>query len=429
MSAPLFNPELAGEVPGDEWLVRWRTDRAADAAGRELPTADSEEWRYSRIDRFTHGEAAPLTDAVPKGPVPAPVGEALEALGEHCGHVVTVDGQVASVMGCPDAVTAGVSFGPATDPSLLGTVMGDAPDVFAAWNDALTAAPVVLDVPDGATLDAPFVVVHHLAGEGVAAFPRLVVRAGQDSSFSVVEILLSDDVAGLVVPVTEFAVGRAARVRHTVVQDLGPRVWQLGSLFADVAQEATWSSGVAALGGDMARLRIECRLTGRGAAGNVAATYLGSDAQMVDLRTFQQHAAPDTTSDLYFKGAVGDHAHSVYTGLIRIHPDGRGSDAVQANRVVKLSEDAWAESVPNLEIENNDVRCAHASTVGPVDVDQRYYLESRGVPPAVADRLIVGGFFDDALAHFPVPEALGLIGRRIDAELDRDITGLVGAGS
>jgi Fe-S cluster assembly protein SufD len=95
---------------------------------------------------------------------------------------------------------------------------------------------------------------------------------------------------------------------------------------------------------------------------------------------------------------------------------------VQANRVVKLSDRAWAESVPNLEIENNDVRCAHASTVGPVDAEQRYYLESRGIPPLAAQRLVVGGFFDDALDHFPVPEALSLVGGRIDAELDRELS-------
>ena len=123
---------------------------------------------------------------------------------------------------------------------------------------------------------------------------------------------------------------------------------------------------------------------------------------MLDLRTFQEHRAPDTTSNLLFKGGVSDHSHSVYTGLIRILPDGRGSNAFQTNRNLKLSEHAWAESVPNLEIENNDVHCSHASTVGPVDEDQRFYLESRGVPTRAAERLIVGGFFDEVLDAFPV---------------------------
>ena len=142
---------------------------------------------------------------------------------------------------------------------------------------------------------------------------------------------------------------------------------------------------------------------------------------MLDLRTFQEHRAPDTTSNLLFKGAVGDHSHSVYTGLIRIKPDARGSNAVQTNRNLKLSEHAWAESVPNLEIENNDVHCSHASTVGPVDEDQRFYLESRGVPTAVADRLIVGGFFDEVLDDLPVPQLAESVRARLDVLLDRQV--------
>jgi len=122
-------------------------------------------------------------------------------------------------------------------------------------------------------------------------------------------------------------------------------------------------------------------------------------------RTYQDHAAADTTSNLLFKGAVGESARSVYTGLIRVRPEARGTNAVQTNRNLKLSEDAWAESVPNLEIENNEVRCAHASAVGPVDADQVFYLESRGVPTAVAERLIVAGFFDEVLEAFPVVSA------------------------
>ena len=119
------------------------------------------------------------------------------------------------------------------------------------------------------------------------------------------------------------------------------------------------------------------------------AVYFGEGDQTLDFRTFQDHAAPDTTSNLLFKGAVGGHSRSVYTGLIRVRKDARGTNAFQTNRNIKLSDDAWAESVPNLEIENNDVHCSHASTVGPIDEEQRFYLESRGVPTAgrrAADR-------------------------------------------
>ncbi len=92
-----------------------------------------------------------------------------------------------------------------------------------------------------------------------------------------------------------------------------------------------------------------------------------------------------------------------------MRPEGRGTNAFQTNRTIKLSDHAWAESVPNLEIENNDVHCSHASAVGPIDEEQRFYLESRGVPPQVAERLIVEGFFLEVLGQMPVADAASAV--------------------
>jgi Fe-S cluster assembly protein SufD len=147
--------------------------------------------------------------------------------------------------------------------------------------------------------------------------------------------------------------------------------------------------------------------------------FFGEGTQTLDFRTFQDHAAPDTTSDLLFKGAVGGTSRSVYTGLIRVRKNARGTNAVQTNRNIKLSEGAWAESVPNLEIENNDVRCAHASAVGPVDEEQRFYLESRGVPTPVAERLVVTGFFDEVLSQLPTPSTAPALRALVGGKLDR----------
>jgi Fe-S cluster assembly protein SufD len=202
------------------------------------------------------------------------------------------------------------------------------------------------------------------------------------------------------------------------VQVLGPRVTQIGRFSARVGQQATLDAGHAALGGSYARMRFDCGLEGRGATGNLSALYLGGGTGMHDLRTFQSHDAPDTTCDLVFKGAVDDAAHAVYTGLIRISPDGRGSNADQSNRIVKLSPDAWAESVPNLEIEHNDVRCSHASAVGPIDPDQRFYLESRGVPPVVTERLVVAGFFEEVLTIMGEPAVAAFVRGEVAARLE-----------
>ena len=116
---------------------------------------------------------------------------------------------------------------------------------------------------------------------------------------------------------------------------------------------------------------------------------------------------------------MGDSSRSIYSGLIRVRPEARGTNAFQTNRNLKLSEDAWAESVPNLEIENNEVRCSHASAVGPVDPEQVFYLESRGVPTAAAERLIVAGFFDEVLGALPVALAIPAIRRSINDKLRR----------
>ena len=97
----------------------------------------------------------------------------------------------------------------------------------------------------------------------------------------------------------------------------------------------------------------------------------------------------------------------------------RGTNAYQTNRNIKLSDGAWAESVPNLEIENNDVRCSHASAVGPIDEDQRFYLESRGVPPEIAERLVVLGFFDEVLDQLPVAGLLAPLRRRVADKFER----------
>jgi Fe-S cluster assembly protein SufD len=183
--------------------------------------------------------------------------------------------------------------------------------------------------------------------------------------------------------------------------------------------DATLTSSHVALGGDYARSRTDCRLIGKGATGNLQAIYFGENEQTLDFRTFQKHDAPKTTSNLLFKGAVDDHSRSVYTGLIKVEKVATGTNAFQTNRNLKLSEHAWAESVPNLEIETNDVKCSHASTVGPVDLEQLFYLESRGVPTDVAERLVVAGFFQEVLEAFPVPGVIGLVNDAIEQRLDR----------
>ena len=242
------------------------------------------------------------------------------------------------------------------------------------------------------------------------------MRAGANSHV-VVEERFEGGGSGLLLPRTTLLVADAAQVGYVGFQQLAGTAWTIGTLEMTVEAQATATAGLAGFGGDYARLRTDCRLVGRGASGTLLAAYFGDGDQTLDYRTFQDHVAPDTTSNLLFKGTVSDRSRSVYTGLIRVGKEARGTNAFQTNRNIKLSEEAWAESVPNLEIENNDVHCSHASAVGPIDEEQRFYLESRGVPTVVAERLIVAGFFDDVFTAFPATDLRPALDAAVSAKV------------
>lgn len=326
-----------------------------------MPSTDEEIWRYSRIGELDMGRFAP---------------------GSARTETIGADGWRA-------------------DARRGGLVMTTPPDVFAAMN-AEAGDEIALVVPRGTVAGSVVEIVHHLETPGIVAHPRLVIDAGEDSEITVVERFVSPDgVESLIVPVLEIRAARAARVNYVQVNQLGSSAWQIGHQQTEGHRDSTTRLFTVALGGDYARVRAEARLVEQGASAQQMALYFASGTQMHDFRTLQIHDAPRTHSDLLFKGAVGGTARSVYTGLIRIAHDAAHSEAFQTNRNLTLGEGAWAESVPNLEILTNEVKCSHASTVGSIDDEQRFYLESRGVPPEVAERLIVFGFFNDVLDRLP----------------------------
>jgi Fe-S cluster assembly protein SufD len=418
-----FTPDHAAALGGPDWLRERRIAAATEAAGQALPSVDEEVWRYSRIDELDLDAFAPATADAAPGDVPGAARAVLDALGTRAGALVVHNGRLVHAELDAEWSDRGVTLGRVADlddgAELLGSVAAEPHDVFGLLNEAFSIDPVALVVPRGVVVTRPVVVIDWVDHEGLATFPRLVVRVGEDAEVEVLEYKGGGAGRALTVPITELDVAQAGRLRYLDVQLRGDRTWQIGNQISTVGQDANLLAAQAALGGDYARTRADCRLAGRGASGDLVAVYLGEGDQTLDFRTFQDHAAPDTTSNLLFKGAVGGHSRSVYTGLIRVRPDARGTNAFQTNRNIKLSEHAWAESVPNLEIENNDVRCSHASTVGPIDEDQRFYLESRGVPPEVAEQLVVAGFFDEVLGRLPVPEVVAPLRARIVERLER----------
>ena len=381
---PAFTVDAARELGGPSWLVEQRVAAAERFAAAPWPTTEEEIWRYSRIDELDLERFTP--------------------------------GTVSTTVAGADGVL--VEGGAAGD--LLGSVMVEAVDVFAELNRAFAVEPTVLSVPAGKAVAEPVVITHEIAGRGTAGFPRLVIDAGADSEITVVERFMSTpDAHALLAPVLELRAGPAARVRYLAVNELGPEVWQIGAQAAVGDRDSTTLMGAVALGADYARVRTDNTLQGQGASARQIAVFFAEGDQMHDFRTIQTHVGPRTTSDLLFKGAVAGRSRSVYTGLIEIGHEARGANAFQTNRNLKLSDEAWSESVPNLDIKTNDVRCSHASTVGPIDADQRFYLESRGVPPTVAERLIVLGFFDEVLDQLPAPGLVPELRAQVLAKLDR----------
>jgi Fe-S cluster assembly protein SufD len=410
--APLtseFNADAVAALPGPAWLLDQRRSSWELFSGLDLPRESEEIWRYSRIEeldlsRYTPGSPGPVLGL---DLLPVPVQQLVEAAGPDATVVVSHNGGEAPLLRPqPGLEVVPNGHGPLADGSEPVTALaGPRADVWKAMNGAFVRAPWRVTVRAGAEVAAPLVVVHWLDEEGRAVFPRLEVEVGENASARVVEIIASADSDILAVPVTELSLGRGARLGFGQVQLLGRRVWQLGNQVSRVSRDATLRSMTVALGGDYARVRTDSVLEGPGGDSQLLAAYFGSGEQMHDLRTVQQHAAPQTRSDLLFKGVVANKAHSVYSGLIRVEKGAKGTNAFQTNRNLVLSEGAQADSVPNLEIEDNDVRCSHASAVGPIDESERFYLESRGVPPHVAERLIALGFMEDVLERFPVASA------------------------
>ncbi len=426
-----FGADASGALGGPDWLSERR--RAALERLEELapPTADGAEvWRYSPIDQLDLDAFAPAVAAR------SDLSGAL-ALAEEFGsgpRIVVANGRIVSVQ--RGTLAPNVGFGSASGlgaaPEALGTVAG-ANDFFVTLSDALFPEVAVLEVPPKVVLEEPVVIVHWNDpagpdGPAPATFARTLVHVSEDAKAQVVEVYAGAEGPGrsLVVPVGELVVEDRGRLAYVMVQNLGPDCWALARIGASIGRDATLRTFTAGLGSAYGRCRLDASATGEGGSTEITSVYLGSGDQVHDVRTMQDHVAAHTTSDLLCKGAVAERSSSIYSGLIRVRNGAVRSDAVQTNHNLVLDESAHASSLPILDIEENDVRCAHASSVGPLNEDQRYYLESRGLSPERAERLIVLGFFEDIVARAPISSAQGplrsRIGRRLEALLGRGAT-------
>jgi Fe-S cluster assembly protein SufD len=366
-----------------------------------LPSTKDEHWRFTDLTGFDPD--AWTANGVPGIAAPPSLIDV-----DVSGAAYVGEGGIA-IERAPD----GVRFEPLTDDheQLYSLVGWD--EKFAAHNAAMWQHGLLVHVPRGVVLEQPLYVRVANSQERGSLFWRLLVVAEPESRFSVIEEYASSspELESYSNAAVEILVRQAAKVEYVSVQNLSRGTWHFASHHARVERDAELDWVAGGFGSAKGKVRIQNDLAGPGATSRVTGAYFADGTQHLDYDTFQEHIAPSTTSDFAFKGALRDKARTVWRGMIRVEEGAQKTNAYQENRNLLLSKTAHADSIPGLEILANDVRCTHGATLGQVDRDQLFYLMTRGLSRAQAERLIVRGFFQDVLDRVelePVRDALAL---------------------
>jgi Fe-S cluster assembly protein SufD len=280
-------------------------------------------------------------------------------------------------------------------------------DPFVARNEEGWRDGVLIHVPAGVRIAEPIRIELPLDEDGAAVGWRTLIVLEEGAEAEVWERCFSagDETDALLNSVVELHVGQAATLRYVSTQDISERAWIFSSQRAQVERDGRLDWTALGFGSARGKVRMETNLAGAGSEARVTGGYAGGPGQHLDYDTKQEHSAPNTFSDLAFRGVLAAGATAVWRGMIRVDPGAQGTDAFQESRNLLLSPDAHADSIPGLEIEADDVRCTHAAAIAQIDRDQLFYLTSRGLSPAEAKQLIIEGFLEslvERLAEGPV---------------------------
>ncbi len=397
-----------------------------------VPSQETEEWRYTDLSTFDLGAFAPFASgraAANLDEVDQRILEAAGEIGERSGLLIQHNSETAISHLDPQLEKRGVRF------SSIDSALGASPELlegrlhtlippdrtkFTALQAAFRTGGTLVHVPRGVDVELPLQTLTYLDAAGAAVFPHTLLIVDEGASLTFIDRYVSPDLeSALSVGGVEIFAGPNSQVRYVSLQDWGRGVTHLSVQRAQIDRDAQVRSLAVAFGADLSRTEVESVLAGPGGHSEMLGVYFTDGSQHFDHRSLQDHIAPHCTSDLLYKGALRDASRVVYSGLIHIAPGAKGSDAFQTNRNVVLSDDAKADSIPNLEIENNDVRCSHAASVGPVDEDEIFYLQTRGIPRDEAERLIVRGFFQEVLDKVPLEE----VRQGLDAAIEDELRG------
>jgi Fe-S cluster assembly protein SufD len=306
----------------------------------------------------------------------------------------------------------------------LGSVVTDDADPFKVRNDAALRDGGFVYVPRGVVVETPILLtaVQSASGTELARHTLVVLDEGAQAEVWEQQLSAQEDLDGVFNTVVELVVGDGARLRFICGQALSERSWIFGTHRAEVGRDGSLDWVALGFGSARGRVRMETRLGGPGAEARVTGAYASHGRQHIDYDTTQEHAAPNTTSDLAFRGVLAGRSSAVWKGNIIVDPGAQKTDAFQESRNLLISKRAHADAIPGLEIQANDVRCTHAAAVAQVDADQLFYLRSHGLPEAVAKRLVIEGFLAALVERFeqgPLRERLAAaLERRLNAVLE-----------
>jgi Fe-S cluster assembly protein SufD len=383
---------------------------ARQAAGERLTslpslTGQEEVWR------FTPPADLALEGPEPEAPGAAPVPPA-DAGGERAARLELVDGAPRAVaLGeLPDGVIVAELGAALSDHEALvrerlyGLVGFD--DRPGALNAARWDGGTFVHVPRGVEVDLPVESILSATGAAGRVFGRSLVVVEEGAKLTMIDRYRSPDFPGAVQAssVVELYVGQGAELEHVSVIDWGAGVRHHALLRARVDRDARARSVVVTLGGDVVRVEPTMVCAGPGSDARALGLYFAGGEQHFEHRVVARHEAPQSYSNLLYKGAIQDHARTVFFGNLVVPPGAPGTDAYQTNRNLVLNDGARADTIPFLEIETAEVKCSHAGAVGRVDDEHLFYLRSRGVPEAAAKRLIVMGFLQEVLAQVTLEE-------------------------
>lgn len=417
-------PEVAQEFGfrrDDVTALSARTQESGALAGRRMlaweayqalpmPTLKDEPWRRTDIralpsNRLKRQAADQLElDAQLRQPL---------AGDERAALIVARPGQPTIVEGGETLASQGVIFcdwktalreHAAVLERYMGSVLDERAAKFSALAGALVEDGFLVYVPEGVHVEDPLHAVFWAPGNEHIFFSRLLIVVEDRASLTLVHEAASPTAGegeAIHAGIVEIHAGQHSNLKFVELQNWGEHVWNFTHERAAVGRDAELDWIFGAVGGKFVKNFTELDLVGQGALGRMSGFYVAGKRQFFDHDTQQNHLAPNTTSDLLFKGALLDQSRSVWQGMIYVAPDAQRTDGFQANRNLILSAEARADSIPGLEILADDVRCTHGATVGQLEELPIYYLMTRGITRAEAERLVIEGFFAEVMNRIP----------------------------